>query len=193
MMGRSKHKNPNPQSHPKLSDPKVNFPDPDGWTPLMKACAWESLQSVQKLTAAGADVNKADGEGFGPMMCACVEGRTDVVLFLVAHGAKVDAPDEVGRTPLLWAVTKGDFDKTAKALISAGADINRRDKDGFTPLMRAALMNHVRCFELLVRNGADTAPVNAHWRKTALEMAIERGSDELRKIAQSVRSGQNRR
>jgi len=64
------------------------------------------------------------------MMCGCIEGRADVVFFLIEHGAKVDAPDEVGRTPLLSAVTKGDFDKTAKALISAGADINRRDKDG---------------------------------------------------------------
>ena len=192
-MGRSKHKNPKSHSHPATSDSKVNFPDADEWTPLMKACAWESLQNVQKLIAAGADVNKADAEGFGPMMCACVEGRTDVVHFLIAHGAKVDAPDEVGRTPLLWAVTRGDFDKTANALTSAGADINRRDKDEFTPLMRAALMNHVRCFELLVRNGADTAPVNGHWRKTALEMAIERGSDELRKLAESVRSRQNRR
>lgn len=192
MMVRSRHKNPKSHSHPATSDPKVNFSDDGGWTPLMKACAWGSLQSVQKLIAAGADVNKADAEGFGPMMCACVEGHTDVVLFLIAHGAKVDAPDEVGRTPLLWAVTKGDFDKTATALISAGADINRRDKDGFTPLMRAALMNHVRCFELLVHNGADAALVNAHWRKTALEMAIERGSDELRKLAESVRSEQNR-
>jgi ankyrin repeat protein len=192
-MGRAKHKNPKSPSHPATSDPKVNFPDADGWTPLMRACAWESLQSVQKLIATGADVNKADDEGFDPMMCSCVEGRTDVVLLLIARGAKVDAPDEVGRTPLLWAVTKGDFDETAKALISAGADINRQDKDGFTPLMRAALMNHVRCFELLVRSGADTAPVNAHWRKTALEMAIERGSGELKKLAENIHSEQNRR
>ena len=191
-MGRSKHNKPKSHSHPP-SDPKVNFPDADGWTPLMNACARESLQSVQNLIAAGADVNKADADGFGPMMSACVEGRTDVVLFLIAHGAKVDALDAVGRTPLMWAVTKGDFDKTAKALISAGADINRRDTDGFTPLMRAALMNHVRCFDLLLRSGADTAPVNAHWQKTALEMAIERGSDELRKLAGSVRSEQGRR
>lgn len=168
----------------------MNMPDPDGWTSLMKACAWESLQRVQKLIAAGGDVNKADADGFGPLMCACVEGRTDVVLCLIAHGAKVDAPDVSGRTPLMWAVTKGDFEKTPKALISAGADINRQDTDGFTPLMRAALLNHVRCFEFLIRNGADTAYVNTHWQKTALEMAIERGSDELRKLAESVRSRQ---
>jgi ankyrin repeat protein len=192
-MPRSKHQTRKPQNSSATLDPKANLQDSDGWTPLMKACAWESLQSIKKLISAGADVNKGDAEGFGPMMCACVEGRTDVVLFLIAHGAKVDAPDGAGRTPLLWAVTRGDFDKTTKALISAGADLNRPDQYGFTPLMRSALVNHVRCFALLLHNGADTAAVNAHWRKNALEMAIERGSDELRKLAEDVRSRQNRR
>jgi len=192
MMCHTKDKKPKAHARPATSDPKVNFPDRDRWTPLMKACAWESPENVRKLIAVGAEVNKADAEGFGPMMCACVEGRTDVVLLLIAHGAEIDATDEAGRTALSWAVTRGDFDKTAEALISAGAEVNRRDKDGFTPLMRAALMNNARCFELLVRNCADTAPVNAHWRETALEMAMERGSDELRKLAESVRSGKYR-
>src|SRR4030095_5613784 len=70
-MGRSKKENPRSHSNPASSDPKVNSPDPDGWTPLMTARARESLQSVQNLIARGADVNKADADGFRPMMCAC--------------------------------------------------------------------------------------------------------------------------
>jgi ankyrin repeat protein len=193
MMGRTTRKNPEGRRRPTESDPNVNLPDENGWTPLMKACNRESLDKVNRLIAAGADVRKADAERFGPMMCACVEGRTDVVLFLISHSAKVDGTATSGRTPLSWTVTRGDFEETAKALISAGANVNHRDKDGFTPLMRAALMNNVHCFGLLLRNGADPTPVNAHWHKTALEMAIERGSDELRNLAESVRSGQDRR
>jgi len=115
------------------------------------------------------------------------------VRFLLTQGAAVDRADEHGRTPLSWTVTKGDFHETADTLISAGADVNRPDKNGFTPLMRTAMLSHVRCFELLIRKGANVAPVNAYWGKTALEMAIERGSDEMRKLAESVRRGQNRR
>ncbi len=193
MMGRTNHKNPKSHSHSGTSDPKVNLPDENGWTPLMKACNRESLDKVRRLIAAGADVHKADADRFGPMMCACVEGRANVVRSLLTQGAAVDRADEQGRTPLSWTVTRGDFHETADALISSGADVNRPDKDGFTPLMRAALVSHVRCFELLIRKGADVAPVNAYWGKTALEMAIERGSDELRKLAESVRCGQYRR
>jgi ankyrin repeat protein len=193
VMGPAKHKNPKSHSHPATSDPKMNLPDENGWTPLMKACNRESLDNVRRLIAAGADVHKGDVDGFGPMMCACVEGRAEVVRFLLTHSAAVDRADEQGRTPLSWTVTKGDFHETADALISAGADVNRPDKDGFTPLMRAALLSHVRCFELLIRKGANVAPVSAYWGKTALEMAIERGSHEMRKLAESVRRGQNRR
>jgi len=140
------------------------------------------------MIAAGADVNKHDEDGFGPLMCASVEGRADVIELLLQHGAQVDAVDEDGRSPLSWVVTKGDFEKAAQSLISAGADVNRADAGGFTPLMRAALLDNVRCFELLVRNGAETRVVHRDWRKTALEMAIERGSEGLKAIAEKLRA-----
>jgi len=87
-------------------------------------------------------------------------------------------------------VTKGDFDRAAQSLISAGADVNRADAGGFTPLMRTALLDNVRCFELLVRSGAETRVVHADWHKTAPEMAIERGSEALKAIAEKLRAQQ---
>jgi len=154
----------------------------------MRACVSKPLDEVRAMIAAGADVNKHDEDGFGPLMCASVEGRADVIELLLQHGAHVDAVDEDGRSPLSWVVTKGDFERAAQSLISAGADINRADAGGFTPLMRAALLDNVRCFELLVRNGAETRVVHPDWRKTALEMAIERGSEALRSIAEKLRA-----
>ena len=154
----------------------------------MKACAWEPLGNVKGLIEAGADMRKADQDGFGPIMCACVNGRTDVVQYLLARGAKSDAEDNAGRTPLSWTVTKGDFVETADALVRAGADVNRADIDGFTPLMRAALTDHPRCFAFLLGHGADVNPVNDYWHKTALEMAIDRGGEELKRLAEDVLS-----
>jgi ankyrin repeat protein len=166
----------------------VNSPDSNGWTPLMRACSSRSMETVLAIIAGGADVNKTDDEGFGPLMCASGQGRADVIMVLLGHAAQVDAADEYGRTPLSWAVTKGDFEEAAKALIAAGANVNCTDLGGFTPLMRAALLSHVRCFDLLVRNGADTETVHPDWRKTALDMAIERGSEALKAIAQRLKS-----
>lgn len=153
----------------------------------MLACNRKSLHDVQALLAARADVNKADDEGFGPLMCAAVAGRTDVVSLLLQHGAKVDATDEYGHTALSWTVTKGDFEETAKELIQAGADVSKADGGQFTPLMRAALMDHPRCFALLLEHGADVTPVNPSWGKTALEMGLEHGSEALKEIVRSVR------
>ena len=153
----------------------------------MVASNRKSLGDVKTLVAAGADVNKGDEEDFGPLMCAAVEGRTDVVSFLLQNGANVDATDQYGHTALSWAVTKGDFDGTAKVLIDAGADINKANKLGFTPLMCAALTDHPRCFALLLDHGADVTPVNQTWHKTALEMALERGSKKLKELALTLR------
>lgn len=131
---------------------------------------------------------QTDDKGFGPLMCASGQGRTDVIMVLLRHAAQIDAVDEYGRTPLSWAVTKGDFEKAAEVLIAAGADVNHKDRGGFTPLMRTALLNHVRCFELLIKNRAETGAVHPEWRKTALDMAVERGSEALKAVAQRLRA-----
>jgi len=148
----------------------------------MIACHRKSLKDVQGLIDAGADVDKGDAEGFRPLMCAAVEGRTEIIKLLLRRGAKVNAVDEYGHTALSWAVTKGDFDESAKALIDSGADVNKVDGGGFTPLMRSSLTDHPRCFALLLESGADVTPLNPAWHKTALEMALDRGSEPLKAL-----------
>jgi len=145
------------------------------------------LEDTQALIDAGADVDKGDAGGFRPLMCAAVEGRSEIIGLLLQRGARVDATDGYGRTAMSWAVTKGDFDGSAKVLIQFGANVNKADEGGFTPLMRSALADHPRCFALLLESGADVNPVNPTWQKTALEMALERGSEPLKALAR--RSG----
>ena len=66
---------------------------------------------------------------------------------------------------LLEAVQVGDV-KMAEALLDAGAEVNRRDADGITPLMQAARgerpiitdpapTDHPEVVELLIKRGAD--------------------------------------
>jgi ankyrin repeat protein len=110
------------------------------------------------------------------------------VSFLVQHGARVDATDDHGRTALSWTITKGDFAGTLKVLIEAGADINKADGDNYTPLMRAAIMDHPQCFKLLVESGADVTPVHLAWGKAAPEIALERGSERLKEIVNRMQT-----
>ena len=57
-------------------------------------------------------------------------------------------------TALHWAVYNGHLE-IAKALVSSGADLTARTKDGRTPLHWAAISGQLRCVHYLVKCGAD--------------------------------------
>ena len=81
---------------------------------------------------------------------------------------------------LLEAIMDGDIER-AKSLIDAGADVNARDIDGWTPLMYAALNGHTEIVELLIESGAD---VNAEDNngQTVLMFATRGGHTEIVEI-----------
>ena len=75
---------------------------------------------------------------------------------------------------------KGDVEALTTAL-NEGADPNRRDEDGYAPLLYAASNGHARCIDVLRRHGAD---VNAAARcgRTPLNTAAAGGHTEAIKI-----------
>ena len=54
-----------------------------------------------------------------------------------------------GDEALLAAAVKGDAAKV-KSLLAQGADVNHKDKEGFTALIRAALSGHVEVVKILL-------------------------------------------
>jgi ankyrin repeat protein len=110
---------------------RLELPNASGVTPLMAAAGYGSLEcdirgygpgiphyttsdveqrsveTLQVLVGAGADVNAATtagGRGKGPgqtaLFGAAFWGWNDVALFLVQNGAKIDAKDSEGRTAI---------------------------------------------------------------------------------------------
>ena len=57
--------------------------------------------------------------------------------------------DGQGRTPLLIATSQQDW-KTARRLLDAGAAVDLADKNGFTPVMAAAMHGDLEMFQLLL-------------------------------------------
>lgn len=86
-------------------------------------------------------------------------------------------------TPLHHAAYSGDL-KLAKTLVSKGANVNARNKDGATPLHLALKRGHRDVAKLLINKGAD---VNAKDDKglTPLSVAIVRGQPEMEKLLRS--------
>ncbi|MGE5212133.1 MAG: ankyrin repeat domain-containing protein [Nitrospirota bacterium] len=65
--------------------------------------------------------------------------------------------DGQGRTPLLIATSQQDW-KTARRLLDAGAAADLADKNGFTPLMAAAMHGDQDMFQLLLAHSTNLHP-----------------------------------
>jgi hypothetical protein len=79
----------------------------------------------------------------------------DAIRRHIAAGTDLNAPDASGgSTPLIIAATFGRT-AVARALIDAGADVNRRNNDGATALLTAALFCRTQIVEALLTAGAD--------------------------------------
>ena len=113
-----------------------------------------SLDVVEALLEADADVEIPDNGSFTPLHVASYEGHIGVVAALIEAGADVERPDESGRTPLYVASKEGHFDLVL-VLIEAGADIDRPRDTGATPLYTASFEGHVDVVAALLETGAD--------------------------------------
>jgi ankyrin repeat protein len=123
------------------------------------ALLWAAAQSqpamLQLLIEHGADVNQRSASrhwertlldeprpkimnkgGFTALHFAAREGCVACIDILVDAGADLDAHDPERVTPLNMALVNFHFD-TAAALINAGADVNKWDLYGRTPLFNA--------------------------------------------------------
>ena len=79
----------------------------------------------------------------------------------------VQKSDEHGRT-LLYLACKSGFYDTVKMLLQKGADINKIQRDGSTPLHAASFFGHPLVVGLLLEFGART-DIKNKWQQTALE------------------------
>jgi ankyrin repeat protein len=95
------------------------------------------------------------------LLTACREGDIISARSLVYSGTSVDfqqsQPSSLGLTPSMCCCFKngGGFPRILKFLIDMGADFNRANNAGCTPLFIAARYNSHECVSLLLKNGAD--------------------------------------
>ena len=127
-----------------------------GQTALMWASAQSQAPMVKLLAARGADLNARgvvrqwerkviteprpkdmNKGGFTPLLYAAREGCVECVKDLAAAGADLDLEDPDRVTPLNMALLNLHFEAAA-ALIKAGADVDKWDLFGRSPLYMAA-------------------------------------------------------
>jgi len=137
-----------------------------GSTALHFACAMGQHDMAAVLLHRGASRAAQDSQGVSPAYLAAQEGHLScLVLLLGLPGdytmthAEVNAADEDGHTALHAAANFGHI-KCCGALIAAGASLDAKDKDGYTPLMLAQQKYpaNAALLELLSGRGSEHPP-----------------------------------
>ena len=109
--------------------------------------------AVQKLLAAGAEVNALDEAGWTPLARAVYSpemehGFLDVVRLLVNAGANLEATIGFGVRPLMLAAGYGEA-SIVEFLIQSGADVLAKNEGGYTALMMVKQKHYVDVVNLL--------------------------------------------
>ena len=79
-----------------------------------------------------------------------------------------------------------------KLLLERGENVNAKNLSGWTPLMQAAFVGHVRIAQMLLESGADPTFTNKNG-ETALSIAQSRGHTEIVELLQSYEAGKTTR
>ncbi len=122
----------------------------DGWTPLHLAAFFGQRSALERLIAAGADLNAISNNALrNTALHAALAGKhEEVALLLIGAGADVTIADSGGHTPFHIAAEEG-FVPVAKALLARGADAHAVDTEDRTPLSRAVARGHTDVVDLI--------------------------------------------
>lgn len=138
-----------------------------------------SVEIVQALIEAKADINAIDGIGQTALMRAIDMDQVNVVEALIKGKADVNFQTPDGKTALMMAVSN-DKPVLVKALIEAGADTNAVTSDNQSPALIAAQNGTEESKAIISLLGEAKANLNvSNAAYTPLTYAIEQGNKSL--------------
>ena len=170
---------------------------------LTDAIMQGNAEEVQRLLAAGTEVDVRDNYGNTALHDAAFSGHLAIVTLLLEAGADVNVRNEQGETALHKVVSTGHLERIASRkqggaavlqdaihynhsaivnrLLAAEADVNVRNDRGETALHKAAWSANPAIVKLLLEAGIE---VNARERagETALHRAARSGHSEIVKL-----------
>uniref|UniRef100_A0A1I8EV11 ANK_REP_REGION domain-containing protein n=1 Tax=Wuchereria bancrofti TaxID=6293 RepID=A0A1I8EV11_WUCBA len=91
----------------------------------------------------------------------------------------VDMQTESNHDTALTLAATGGHDSLVELLITRGANIEHKDKKGFTPIILAATGGHVNVVEILLNHGANIEAQSDRTKDTALSLACSGGRKEV--------------
>jgi ankyrin repeat protein len=158
------------------SFPTINIRDGYGRSVLARAASTGSVEGIELLLEAGADINDKAVEVLPALHVAARLGHSGVVELLIARGADIEIKNN-GSTALHLAAQQGHT-QVVSILLDSGVGIESRDHHDSTALDSAAYEGHIHVISLLLDRGADIESRD-HYDSTALHKAARRGHAQV--------------
>jgi len=136
----------------------ANLFDRDGVTALFLSARSGNSDLTNLLLEEKSIVDRRAKNGWTALMYAAQGGSAEIVERLIQAGASVETADVYGQTPLIVAAHSPSV---LRILLKQNAEVNHRDADGETALIRAAADDqslgpgNLQAISLLLAHGAD--------------------------------------
>jgi ankyrin repeat protein len=132
----------------------ANLPRSDKRTALFYPAFEGNLEMVELLLEHGAGPDVPDEKKWRPVHAASMKGTVNVIARLVEAGATLEAAGAPGGTaPIHLAAEEGRSALLEYLVKQQKVDVDLRDSEGQTPIIRAARSNHAEAVQKLVELG----------------------------------------
>jgi ankyrin repeat protein len=169
------------------SGAKLNIEDQCGAIPLHETIRWSYTDFALELLSAGADPKFPDG-GAEALIGTAFVCNSKLASKLLKHGVPVNAARTTGETALMEAPSRRCKEGAmVQLLLDAGANPNAKTKNGFNPLLAAAMTGDAIGAEKLLKAGADPKARDDRGH-TAEDEACDRGEQGHFLVCQLVRA-----
>jgi uncharacterized protein len=146
------------------------------------ASVGDTARVARLLDGDPSQINAYSSDGFYALGLAAFFGHADTVRLLLSRGADIA---QVARNPMkvqpLNAAVAGRSMETVRLLVEAGAPIDPRQQEGWTPLHGAVHQGNVEMTRYLLAHGADPTLQNDQG-KSAIGLAADAGNLEILKL-----------
>lgn len=140
-------------------------------TPLLVSAGNGDIAAVQQLLNAGEDVNQTGFADYTALMEAAYYGQTDCLRILLAAGADANRTDAFDCSALSYAALRGHTECVRLLLSAPDIELNRKDRDGETPLFKACRSGQKECARLLLSTPGIDINTRNHMGESAFIVA----------------------